>query len=65
MRVLMADDQAAMLAQTAPRAGMRREIVGTVINGLDLLEVASPASARHQGWRRGETQKHITQQFSL
>jgi len=65
MRVLMADDQAAMLARTARRAEKQREIVGTVTNGLALLEVVSPAPAQRQGWRRGETQDHISQQFSL
>ena len=41
MRILMADDHAAMLAQTARLVGEKHEIVGTVTNGLDLLKAAA------------------------
>jgi DNA-binding NarL/FixJ family response regulator len=37
----MADDHAATLAQTARLVGEQHEIVGTVTNGLDLLEAAA------------------------
>jgi DNA-binding NarL/FixJ family response regulator len=37
----MADDHAAMLAQTARLVGEQHEVVGTVTNGLDLLEAAA------------------------
>jgi DNA-binding NarL/FixJ family response regulator len=41
VRVLMADDHAATLAQTARLIGEQHEVVGTVTNGLDLLEAAA------------------------
>jgi DNA-binding NarL/FixJ family response regulator len=37
----MADDHAAMLAETARLVGEEHEVVGTVTNGLDLLEAAA------------------------
>jgi CheY-like chemotaxis protein len=37
----MADDHAATLAQTARLIGEQHEVVGTVTNGLDLLEAAA------------------------
>jgi DNA-binding NarL/FixJ family response regulator len=40
MRILMADDHAATLAQTARLVGEQHEVVGTVTNGWDLLEAA-------------------------
>jgi DNA-binding NarL/FixJ family response regulator len=40
-RVLLADDHAAMLAQAVNRLTGLFEIVGSVSNGLDLLEVAA------------------------
>jgi DNA-binding NarL/FixJ family response regulator len=41
MRILMADDHAAMLAQAARLIQERHEVVGTVANGLDLLVSAA------------------------
>jgi len=41
MRILMADDHPATLAQTARLIGEQHEVVGTVTNGLDLLEAAA------------------------
>ena len=41
MRILMADDHAATLAQAARLVGEQHEIVGTVTNGLDLLAAAA------------------------
>jgi len=41
IRVLMADDHAATLAQTTRLIGQCHEVVGTVTNGLDLLETAA------------------------
>lgn len=41
MRILIADDHAAMLAQTACLVGEQHQIVGTVTNGLDLLEASA------------------------
>ena len=40
MRILMADDHAAMLAQAARLIGGTHEVVGTVANGLELVEAA-------------------------
>jgi DNA-binding NarL/FixJ family response regulator len=39
-RILLADDHAAALAQAARVLGEQNEIVGTVANGLELLEAA-------------------------
>ena len=41
MRILMADDHAATLAQTSRLVGEQHEVVGTVTNGLDLLAAAA------------------------
>jgi CheY-like chemotaxis protein len=41
MRILMADDHAATLAQSARLVGEQHEVVGTVTNGLDLLAAAA------------------------
>jgi DNA-binding NarL/FixJ family response regulator len=41
MRILMADDHPATLAQTARLVGEQHEVVGTVTNGLDLLAAAA------------------------
>jgi DNA-binding NarL/FixJ family response regulator len=41
MRILIADDHAAMLAQTARLVGEQHQIVGTVTNGSDLLEATA------------------------
>ena len=41
MRILMADDHAATLAQAARLVGEQHEVVGTVTNGLDLLAAAA------------------------
>jgi DNA-binding NarL/FixJ family response regulator len=41
MRILMADDHATTLAQTARLIGEKHEVVGTVTNGLDLLAAAA------------------------
>jgi DNA-binding NarL/FixJ family response regulator len=41
MRILVADDHAATLTQTARLIGEQHEVVGTVANGLDLLAAAS------------------------
>jgi len=39
-RILLADDHPALLAETARLLGQDHEVVGTVANGLDLLEAA-------------------------
>jgi DNA-binding NarL/FixJ family response regulator len=41
MRIMIADDHVAMLAQTARLIGDKHEVVGTATNGLDLLEAAA------------------------
>jgi DNA-binding NarL/FixJ family response regulator len=41
MRILVADDHAATLAQNARLIGEQHEVVGTVNNGLDLLTAAA------------------------
>jgi DNA-binding NarL/FixJ family response regulator len=41
VRILIADDHAAMLAQTARLIGEHYEVVGRMSNGLDLLEAAA------------------------
>jgi DNA-binding NarL/FixJ family response regulator len=40
IRILLADDHAAMLAQSAQVLGERHQVVGSVTNGADLLEAA-------------------------